>query len=128
MACGGSEHIRDEWRPWLSAAPAPARAISADLPSPALRSIAYVAQTAPNECGLACLATIAAHHDLFADLAMLRRLCKLSERGATLKALMGAAAQISLKSRALKGRPQDHLPGGRQGGEGDHGEVRQGSL
>lgn len=54
------------------------------------------------ECGLACLAMIAAHHGHEADLPTLRRRYGLSLKGATLAQLIQIAGQMQLASRPLK--------------------------
>lgn len=51
---------------------------------------------------------VAGYHGLNAGLPELRRLCMLSAQGATLKALIGAAARIGLRARGFEGGPQ-HL-------------------
>ena len=70
-----------------------------------VRRTPLIRQLKPNECGLACLAMIAGHHGISADLPALRRLCTLSSDGATLKALVETAGRIGLSTRALHALP-----------------------
>ena len=66
----------------------------------------HARQERPNECGLACLVMVAAHHGIEIGFPVLRRLCSLPPKGARLKALIGAAARIGLDARALMGCPE----------------------
>ncbi|MBX3606056.1 MAG: peptidase domain-containing ABC transporter [Piscinibacter sp.] len=59
-------------------------------------------QTEAAECGLACLAMVAAHHGLRSDLQSLRRRFSLSLKGATLIDLVRMADQMQLNARALR--------------------------
>ena len=59
-------------------------------------------QTEAAECGLACLAMVAACHGLVTDLPTLRRRFPLSLKGATLADLTRIAAQMQFTSRALR--------------------------
>jgi ATP-binding cassette, subfamily B, bacterial CvaB/MchF/RaxB len=59
-------------------------------------------QTEAAECGLACLAMVAAHHGLDSDLPTLRKRFPLSLKGATLADLTRIAAQMQLTPRALR--------------------------
>lgn len=59
-------------------------------------------QTEAAECGLACLAMVAAHHGLRSDLQCLRRRFTLSLKGATLIDLVRMADQMQLHARALR--------------------------
>jgi ATP-binding cassette subfamily B protein RaxB len=59
-------------------------------------------QTEAAECGLACLAMVAAHHGLRSDLQSLRRRFTLSLKGATLIDLVRMADQMQLHARALR--------------------------
>jgi ATP-binding cassette subfamily B protein RaxB len=61
-----------------------------------------VLQTEAAECGLACLAMVAAYHGHDIDLPSLRRRHSLSMQGATLAHIMQVAAQLQLGSRPLK--------------------------
>jgi ATP-binding cassette, subfamily B, bacterial CvaB/MchF/RaxB len=59
-------------------------------------------QTEAAECGLACLAMVAACHGLVTDLPTLRRRFPLSLKGATLADLTRIAAQLHFTPRALR--------------------------
>ncbi|MDE2080507.1 MAG: peptidase domain-containing ABC transporter [Burkholderiales bacterium] len=59
-------------------------------------------QTEAAECGLACLAMVAAAHGLDTDLAALRRRFALSLKGVTLADLVRMAESMQLNSRALR--------------------------
>lgn len=61
-----------------------------------------VLQTEQAECGLACLAMIAAAHGQHHTLAELRQRHQVSARGITLAQMMGVARQMKLGSRAVK--------------------------
>ena len=80
--------------------------MTADLAprKPALgrRRMPVVMQTEAAECGLACLAMIAAHHGLQTDLATLRRRFSLSLKGATMADLVRMAAELRLGARPLR--------------------------
>lgn len=62
-----------------------------------------IRQSESSECGLACLAMVAAFHGLNTDLAVLRRHFSLSLKGANLEILISIAEQIGLNARALRG-------------------------
>lgn len=62
-----------------------------------------IRQSEASECGIACLAMVAAHHGLATDLTTLRRRFSVSLKGATLKTLIHMAEQIGLNARALRG-------------------------
>ena len=66
------------------------------------RSTPVILQTEAAECGLACLAMVAAFHGDRSDLATLRRQHSISMKGATLNHLIQIAAQLKLASRPLK--------------------------
>ncbi|WP_129774718.1 peptidase domain-containing ABC transporter [Peristeroidobacter soli] len=66
------------------------------------RRTPVVLQTEAAECGLACLAMVAAYHGHDIDLASLRRRHALSMQGATLAHIMQVATQLQLGSRPLK--------------------------
>jgi len=72
------------------------------LQLPLRRRVPVVLQAETAECGLACLAMVAGHFRLPADLRRLRQRSGLSSRGATLRTVMDAAAAAGLKSRALR--------------------------
>lgn len=64
--------------------------------------IPVILQTEAAECGLACLAMVAAYHQYRSDLATLRRHHAISMKGATLNQLIQIAAQLKFASRAVK--------------------------
>jgi ATP-binding cassette subfamily B protein RaxB len=66
------------------------------------RRLPLVLQTEAAECGLACLAMIAAHHGLRTDLPTLRQRFSLSLKGATLADLVRMAGPLNLSPRALR--------------------------
>ncbi|MBC7483270.1 MAG: peptidase domain-containing ABC transporter [Rhizobacter sp.] len=68
-----------------------------------------VLQTEAAECGLACLAMIAAHHGLRSDLPTLRQRFSLSLKGATMADLVHLAGNLQLNARALRAE-MEHLP------------------
>jgi len=61
-----------------------------------------VRQVEASECGLACLAMIAAYHGHIEDLQSLRRRFPLSSQGSNLKTLMDIAGRLEFGCRALK--------------------------
>ncbi|MCB1645247.1 MAG: peptidase domain-containing ABC transporter, partial [Pseudomonadales bacterium] len=61
-----------------------------------------ILQSEATECGLACLAMVAAHHGHLEDLSSLRRQFGVSQRGATLKTLMTTATGLALSPRAIR--------------------------
>jgi ATP-binding cassette, subfamily B, bacterial CvaB/MchF/RaxB len=66
------------------------------------RATPVILQTEAAECGLACVAMVAAHHGDNADLATLRRNQPASSRGATIAQLGLAATQVGMTARAVK--------------------------
>ena len=68
-----------------------------------------ILQTEAAECGLACLAMVAAHHGLRTDLPTLRQRFSLSLKGATMADLARMAGQLQLNPRALRAE-MEHLP------------------
>jgi ATP-binding cassette subfamily B protein RaxB len=66
------------------------------------RRVPVVLQGTTTECGLACLAMIAAWHGYRTDIAALRRRFDVSLKGSTLKQLIDIAAQLSFTSRAIR--------------------------
>ena len=64
-----------------------------------------IRQVEAAECGLACLAMIAAYHGQQTDLATLRRRHPVSLKGMTLAALMELAERMQLTSRPLRLEP-----------------------
>ena len=73
------------------------------------RRLPMILQTEAAECGLACLAMIAAHHGLRSDLPTLRQRFSLSLKGATMAHLVRLAGRLQLTSRALRA-DMHHLP------------------
>ena len=71
------------------------------------RRLPLVRQTEAAECGLACLAMVAAWHGLDTDLTTLRRRFPISIKGATLEDLVGIAGALDLTTRALRCEPGD---------------------
>jgi ATP-binding cassette subfamily B protein RaxB len=61
-----------------------------------------VLQIEPAECGLSCLAMVAAYFGAHFDAAALRRRFGLSLKGATLKEIMRIAGQLGLAARPLR--------------------------
>ncbi|MBA2723274.1 MAG: peptidase domain-containing ABC transporter [Methylibium sp.] len=72
-------------------------------------AVPMVLQTEGAECGLACLAMVAAHHGHRTDLATLRQRFSLSLKGATLADLVCFAGALQLNARPLRAE-LDHLP------------------
>lgn len=68
-----------------------------------------ILQTESSECGLACIAMVAAHFGYQTDLAELRRKFSISLKGATLNQLMRYASSLHLASRPLR-LELEHLP------------------
>ena len=66
------------------------------------RRVPMLLQTEAAECGLACLAMVAAHHGLDTDLPTLRGRFQLSLKGATMMDLARIAGQLQLNPRALR--------------------------
>jgi ATP-binding cassette subfamily B protein RaxB len=73
------------------------------------RRLPMILQTEGAECGLACLAMIAAHHGFDSDLATLRHRFSVSMKGATMADLVRVAGQMQLNPRALRVE-MEHLP------------------
>ena len=67
----------------------------------ARRRLPMLLQTEGAECGLACLAMVAARHGFESDLATLRRRFSVSMKGATMADLVRVAGQLHLMSRLL---------------------------
>ena len=61
------------------------------------------------ECGLACVAMIAAYHGHDVDMAGMRRRFAVSIKGATLSRLIAIADRLDLAARPLRAEPE-HLP------------------
>lgn len=65
-------------------------------------SLPVILQAERSECGLACLAMIAAHYGYRVDLNSLRDEFPTSSRGASLRDLLGTAQALHLQARALR--------------------------
>ncbi len=74
------------------------------------RRLPVILQTEAAECGLACIAMVAAHHGLRSDLPTLRQRFPMSLKGATMADLVRIAGHLQLNSRALRAE-MSHLPG-----------------
>jgi ATP-binding cassette subfamily B protein RaxB len=72
------------------------------------RRLPMLLQTEGAECGLACLAMIAAYHGLESDLATLRRRFSVSMKGVTMADLVRVAGQLRLNPRAVRAE-MEHL-------------------
>lgn len=68
-----------------------------------------ILQTEAAECGLACIAMVAAHHGLRSDLPTLRQRFPMSLKGATMADLVRLAGHLQLNSRGLRAE-MSHLP------------------
>ena len=73
------------------------------------RRLPVILQTEAAECGLACIAMVAAHHGLRIDLSTLRQRFSVSLKGATMADLVRLAGRLQLNSRALRAE-MEHLP------------------
>ncbi|MCD9027612.1 peptidase domain-containing ABC transporter [Luteimonas sp. BDR2-5] len=71
------------------------------------RRLPVIQQNEIAECGLACLAMVAAWHGHDVDLAGLRRRFPVSTRGATLSRLMSVAAALGFDTRPLRAEVED---------------------
>jgi len=71
-----------------------------------------ILQNEAAECGLACLAMVAASHGLHTDLPTLRQRFSLSLKGATMADLAAMARSLKLQARAVRAEPEqlDQLP------------------
>jgi len=85
----------------MSAASGPGAMLGMRLP--------MILQTEAAECGLACLAMVAAFHGADTGLSALRRRFGLSLRGASLQDLVTIAGHLGLDTRAVRLEP-DELP------------------
>jgi len=68
-----------------------------------------ILQTEAAECGLACIAMVAAQHGLNHDLPTLRQRFSISLKGVTMADLVRLAGQLQLNGRALRAE-MEHLP------------------
>lgn len=66
------------------------------------RHLPLLLQTEATECGLACLAMVAAFHGFITDLGTLRRRYAISLRGASLKQIMDIATRMGFNPRPLR--------------------------
>lgn len=66
------------------------------------RRTPMIRQSEASECGLACLAMVAGHYGLQADMPTFRRQFGISSRGATLRTIMSLADQLGFSARALR--------------------------
>ena len=73
------------------------------------RRLPMILQTEGAECGLACLAMVAARHGFDSDLATLRRRFSVSMKGATMADLVRVAGLLHLNPRAVRAE-MEHLP------------------
>ena len=73
------------------------------------RRLPVILQTEAAECGLACIAMVAAHHGLRSDLPTLRQRFPMSLKGATMADLVRLAGHLQLNARALRAE-MVHLP------------------
>jgi len=73
------------------------------------RRLPMILQTEAAECGLACMAMVAAHHGLRSDLPTLRQRFSVSLKGVTLVDMVRLAGQLQLNARALRAE-MAHLP------------------
>ncbi|MDH3208823.1 MAG: peptidase domain-containing ABC transporter [Burkholderiaceae bacterium] len=71
-------------------------------------SLPMILQTEAAECGLACLAMVAAHHGHRSDLPTLRQRFSLSLKGATMADLVRMAGTLRLSARPLRAE-MEHL-------------------
>ena len=74
------------------------------------RRLPMILQTEAAECGLACMAMVAAHHGLRSDLPTLRQRFPMSMKGSTMADLVRLAGHLQLNARALRAE-LSHLPG-----------------
>lgn len=79
--------------------------LAPSLQLPWRRKVPHIMQAQHSECGVACLAMIAAYHGLKVDLHKLRGAGLVSEQGASLRQLTDYATLMSLNSRAVKLEP-----------------------
>jgi ATP-binding cassette, subfamily B, bacterial CvaB/MchF/RaxB len=66
------------------------------------KKLPIILQTETAECGLACLAMVAAFHGNRVDLAILRQRFPISKQGATLKQIIDIASSIGFNARPLR--------------------------
>ena len=73
-----------------------------DIEWPWSRGARAMLQSEAAECGLACLAMVAAHHGHKVNIGGLRRQYPISMKGATLEQLINISTQLHLSPRALR--------------------------
>ena len=73
------------------------------------RQVPMILQTEAAECGLACIAMVAAHHGLRIDLPTLRQRFPVSLKGVTMADMVRLSGNLQLHSRALRVE-MEHLP------------------
>lgn len=73
----------------------------------ARRKLPLILQSEKGECGLACLCMIARYWGHGVDVSSLRRRFSVSQKGATLRNLIGIAKELSLQSRAVRVEMED---------------------
>jgi ATP-binding cassette, subfamily B, bacterial CvaB/MchF/RaxB len=73
------------------------------------RRVPVILQTEAAECGLACMAMVAAFHGLSSDLPTLRQRFPVSLKGSTMVDLVRLAGNLQFNARALRAE-MDHLP------------------
>ena len=73
------------------------------------RRLPMILQTEAAECGLACLAMVAAHHGLRSDLPTMRQRFSVSLKGVTMAEMVRLAGFMRLNARALRAE-MEHLP------------------
>lgn len=73
------------------------------------RRVPMILQTEAAECGLACLAMVAAQHGLRTDLPTLRKRFSLSLKGATMADMVRMAGRMQFSPRPLRAE-MEHLP------------------
>ena len=71
------------------------------------RKVPFIQQSETSECGLACIAMVAAFHGYEVDLATLRRRFGVSLRGARLSDLIEIAEPIGFNSNAVRAEPDE---------------------
>lgn len=79
---------------------------SPDIPALGVRLPLFL-QTEAAECGLACLAMVAAYYGAGCDLSQLRRRFGMSLRGASLKDLVAIATHLGMAARPLRLEPDE---------------------
>jgi ATP-binding cassette subfamily B protein RaxB len=79
---------------------------SPDIPALGVRLPLFL-QTEAAECGLACLAMVAAYYGAGSDLSQLRRRFGMSLRGASLKDLVAIATHLGMAARPLRLEPDE---------------------